>query len=456
LSEAALWVLIDHPSEPLKGRGMTQVSQKYTRRSILTTFTLVSAGALLTACSGAASTPAAPKADTKPATDTKPAAPAAAASPAAPVAQPATTSAPVAAASPAAAAASSPVAAANPASGDGVGMVKGAFEGEAKALNGAGATFPAALYSKWFDEYYKQSGVQINYQSIGSGGGIKSIQDATVDFGATDGPMTDEQLKAAKGGNIFHIPAALGAVVPTYNIPGITAVLKFTPDTLAGIFLGDIAKWNDPKLVADNPDLSKIDKDIVSVHRSDGSGTTYIWVDYLSTVSPAWKSKIGTATSVNWPNGLGGKGNEGVAGEVKQNPYSIGYVELIYALQNKLGVGLVKNKSGNFVEPKLDTVSAAAANVAQTIAPDLRASIVDAPGADAYPISGFTWLLAYEKMEDPAKATALTRLIWWGTHDAQKFNAELGYAPVPPAIVAKGDELIKKITAGGKPAFPGR
>jgi phosphate transport system substrate-binding protein len=432
---------------------MPERSQKFTRRSILSTLTLASAGALLAACSGgAASTPAAPKTESKPAEASKPAA---GASPVAPVAQPATTSAPVAA-SPAAAAGASPVAAAKPASGEGVGLVKGPFEGEAKTLNGAGATFPAALYSKWFNEYSKLSGVNVNYQSIGSGGGIKSIQDGTVDFGATDGPMTDEQLKAAKGGNIFHIPAALGAVVATYNIPEVSAPLKFTSEVLAGIFLGDISKWNDPKLVADNPDLSKVNKDIVSVHRSDGSGTTYIFVDYLSTVSADWKSKIGTATSVNWPNGLGGKGNEGVAGEIKQNPYTIGYVELIYAIQNKLGVGLVKNKSGNFIEPKLDTVSAAAANIAATIAPDLRASIVDAPGADAYPISGFTWLLAYEKMEDPAKATALTRLMWWATHDAQTFNADLGYAPVPAAIVAKGDELIKKITAGGKPAFPGR
>lgn len=423
---------------------MAQRSPRYTRRSILTALTLVSAGALLTACGGGAATSptAAPKTDSKPTT-----------APAAPAAQPAATK-PAEAAKPPEVA--KPAEAAKPATGEGVGLIVGPFEGEAKALNGAGATFPAALYSKWFDEYFKLTNVKINYQSIGSGGGIKSIQDGTVDFGATDGPMTDEQLSAAKGGNILHIPAALGAVVPTYNIPGISAQLKFTPETLAAIFLGDITKWNDPKLVSDNPDLGKVEKEIVSVHRSDGSGTTYIWVDYLSMVSPAWKDKVGRGTSVNWPNGLGGKGNEGVAGEVKQNPFSIGYVELIYALQNKLGVGLVKNKSGNFIEPKLETVTAAAANVAQTIAPDLRASIVDAPGADAFPISGFTWLLAYEKMDEPAKATALTRLMWWATHDAQRFNADLGYAPVPKEIVTKGEELIRKISAGGKPAFPGR
>lgn len=422
---------------------MAQRSPKCTRRSILTTLTLVSAGALLTACGGGAATnpTAQPKTDgSKPTTA------------AAPAAQPAATK-PAEAAKPTGAAKAPDTV--QP-SGEGVGLIAGPFEGEAKALNGAGATFPAALYSKWFDEYFKLTGVKVNYQSIGSGGGIKSIQDGTVDFGATDGPMTDEQLKAAKGGNVLHIPAALGAVVPTYNIPGVEATLKFTPETLAGIFLGDITRWNDAKLVAENPDLARIDKDIVSVHRSDGSGTTYIWVDYLSTVSPAWKDKVGRGTSVNWPSGLGGKGNEGVAGEVKQNPYSVGYVELIYAVQNKLGVGLVKNKSGNFVEPKLDSVTAAAANVAQTIAPDLRASIVDAPGADAYPIAGFTWLLAYEKTEDPAKAVALTRLAWWATHDAQRFNADLSYAPVPREIVVKGEEMIRGISAGGKPAFPGR
>src|SRR6266540_5815783 len=358
-----------------------------------------------------------------PSPSTAPAKPAAA-----PGAKP--TTAPVAA--PAATAAPSALAVTNPWEMPGAGLIKGPYPDEAKSLTGAGATFPAALYSKWFDEYQKLAGVQINYQSIGSGGGIKSITDATVDFGATDGPMTDEQLQAARG-EMLHIPMALGGVVATYNVPELEGKdpLKLSSETLAGIFLGEITKWNDQRLAADNPSLQLPNKEIVTVHRSDGSGTTYIFVDYLSNISPKWKSTIGTSTTVNWPNGLGGKGNEGVAGEVKQNPYSIGYVELIYALQNKLGVGLVKNKSGNFVEPKLDSVTAAAANVSQTIAPDLRASIVDAPGPEAYPISGFTWLLAYEKMEDAAKATALTRLLWWGTHDAQRFNAELGYAPVP-------------------------
>ena len=340
----------------------------------------------------------------------------------------------------------------------GSGIVTGPFAGEAKALTGAGATFPAALYSKWFEEYNRLTKVEVNYQSIGSGGGIKAIQDQTADFGATDGAMTDDQLKEAKGGEILHVPMALGAVVPTYNLPEVPAVtkLKFTPETLSGIFLGTIAKWSDPKLKADNPGVNLPDKDITTVHRSDGSGTTFIFTDYLSNVSADWKTKVGTSTTVNWPNGLGGKGNEGVAGEVKQNPYAIGYVELIYAIQNKLGYGTMKNKAGQWVDASLESVSAAAATVAATIAPDLRASIVNAAGDKAYPISGFTWVLAYREMKDEPKAVALTRLLWWNTHDAQKFNADLGYAPLPLEIVKKAEEKIKSITANAKPAFPNK
>jgi phosphate transport system substrate-binding protein len=392
---------------------------------------------ILAACGAAPAGPTKPAAAaTKPAEPTKPAA--AATKPAEPTKL-------------AAAATSAPAAGAAI-------RITGPYDGEAKTLTGAGATFPAALYSKWFNEYEKVTGVKVNYQSIGSGGGIKTIQDATADFGATDGPMTDEQLKAAKGGTVLHIPMALGAVVPTYNIPELQgkAPLKFTEETLPGIYLGQIKKWNDPKLVADNPDLANVNKDIIVVRRSDGSGTTYIWVDYLASVSPEWKSKVGVATSVNWPVGIGGKGNEGVAGEVKQNPYAIGYVELIYALQNKLGVGHVRNKAGIFIEPKLESVTAAAAGAADTIAPDLRASIVNAAGPQVYPVSGFTWLLAYEKMTDLAKAIALTRLMWWCVTDAQKFNADLGYAPLPEAIVAKAQDKIKSIIVDGKPAFPGR
>ncbi len=335
--------------------------------------------------------------------------------------------------------------------------ISGPFDGEAKALNGAGATFPAVLYSKWFNEYEKLTGVKVNYQSIGSGGGIKSIRDGTVDFGATDGPMTDEQLRTAKHGNVLHIPTALGAVVPTYSVPEAAQTpLKFTPETLSGLFLGEITKWNDPRLVADNPVLQSVNKEIVTVHRSDGSGTTYVWVDYLASVSPEWKSRVGVGTSVKWPVGLGAKGNEGVAGEVKQSTYALGYIELIYALQSRLGVGQVKNKAGAFVAPELASVTAAAASAAGSIPDDLRASIVNPDGADAYPISGFTWLLVYETMTDLAKATALTRLLWWATHEAQAFNADLGYAVLPPQLVSRVEAKIRSINVGGEKAFPER
>lgn len=323
-------------------------------------------------------------------------------------------------------------------------------------MNGAGATFPAVLYTKWFEEYSKLAGVKVNYQPIGSGGGIKSISDQTVDFGASDSPMTDDQLKQTKGGEILHIPTALGAVVPTYNIPGVSKQVKFTPETLVGIYLGDIKKWNDSRLVADNQDVNLPNKDIVVVHRSDGSGTSFIWTDYLSNVSPKWKSSVGAATSVDWPVGLGGKGNAGVAGEVAQNPNSIGYVELIYALQNKLAVGQVKNKAGVFLDPTLESVTAAAAGLGDTIAPDLRASIVNAPGEKSWPISSLTWLLVYKNMTDKSKAVTLTRLAWWAIHDGQKYNADLGYAPLPDGVVKKAEDKIKSVTANRQPAFPGR
>ncbi|MCX5985852.1 MAG: phosphate ABC transporter substrate-binding protein PstS [Chloroflexi bacterium] len=359
------------------------------------------------------------------------------------------------AAAPTTAAAAPPTAPAPAASG--AVAITGPFEGEAKTLTGAGATFPAALYSKYFNEYNKLAKVEVNYQSIGSGGGIKAISDQTADFGATDSPMTDAQLKEAKGGAILHIPMALGAVVATYNIPGLeTTKLKFTGETLAAIFLGTITKWNDPKIAADNAGVKLPTEDIVSVHRSDGSGTSFVFTDYLSAVSAEWKTKVGASTTVNWPGGVGGKGNEGVAGEVRQTPFSIGYVELIYAVQNKLGVGLIKNKAGQFVEPNLAGVTGAAAAAAGKVAPDLRVSIVDQDGAETYPISSFTWILAYKQMADAAKATALTRLLWWGTHEAQKFNGDLGYAPLPAEIVTKGEAMIKSITGAGKPAFPGK
>ncbi len=332
------------------------------------------------------------------------------------------------------------------------GPITGRLEGEAKQLNGAGATFPAPLYSKWFSEYQKITGVQINYQPIGSGGGIKSISDNTVDFAGTDGPMTDEQLKAAPG-EILHVPTTIGAVVATYNIPGVAKPVRFSPETLSGIFLGEIKRWNDPKLLADNPDAGLPNNDITTVHRSDGSGTTFIFVDYLSSVSEKWKTSVGKGTSVNWPSGLGGKGNAGVAGEIKQTPYSIGYVELAYAVQNKLPVALVKNQAGKFVEPSLASTTAAAAGVADNIAPDLRASIVNAKGENAYPIAGFTWLLVYKEQKDQAKAIALTRVLWWAIHEGQKFTSDLDYAPLPDGIAKKAEDKVLSITLGGQPVM---
>lgn len=324
---------------------------------------------------------------------------------------------------------------------------------EAKSLNAAGATFPAPLYQKWFDAYAGLTQVQVNYQAIGSGGGIKGIQDQTIDFGASDAPMNDDQLQAAKGGPIFHIPAALGAIVATYNIPEVKTKLKFTSDDIAGIFLGDISKWNDPKLVADNPDLAQVNQDIVTVHRSDGSGTTFGFTDYLSKVSPDWKSKVGNGTSVNWPSGLGGSGNPGVAGEVQQNPYAIGYVELIYALQNNLAYGTVKNQTGQWVDPSLDSVTAAASASLTTIPPDLRFSIVNAPGNESYPISTATWLLVYRDQTDSQKALAIARLMWWATHDGQKFNKDLQYAVVPQGLTSKSEQFILQINVNGTPVL---
>src|SRR5579859_1523512 len=334
--------------------------------------------------------------------------------------------------------------------------IGGPFEGEAQSLNGAGGTFPAPLYQKWFQEYSNLTRVNINYQAIGSGGGIKGIQDQTVDFGASDAPMTDAQLAGAKGGQILHIPTALGAIVPTYNVPEATTQLNFTGDTISGIYLGTISMWNEPLLVADNPVLANVAQPIVVVHRSDGSGTTYSFTDYLSSVSADWKSQVGKDTSVNWPVGLGASGNAGVAGEVQGDPYSIGYVELIYALQNNLGYGTVKNSSGAFINATLDSVSAAAASAASLVPADMRFSIVNSPGADAYPISTGTWLLVYRDMPDRAKGLALTRMLWWATHDGQKFNNDLAYATVPPELTTRSEEFIRQITVQGQPIFPNR
>jgi phosphate transport system substrate-binding protein len=319
-------------------------------------------------------------------------------------------------------------------------------------LNGAGATFPYPMYSKWFNVYTQvDPSVRFNYQSIGSGGGIKQITEQTVDFGASDGPMTDEQLRAAPG-HIMHFPTVMGAVVLTYNVEGVPKGLKLTPEAVAGIFLGKITKWNDPQLVAANPGVALPPRDIVVVHRSDGSGTSYIFTDYLSKISKDWNNKVGTGTSVNWPVGLGGKGNEGVTGLVKQTPFSLGYVELIYATSNKLPFADVKNEAGAFVSPSLDSVTAAAAGFAQSIPADFRVSITNAPGAAAYPISGMTWLLVYEKQKDAEKGKKLVQFLNWMTRDGQKYAPELGYAPLPGELLARVQQAAGKITtAEGAP-----
>jgi phosphate transport system substrate-binding protein len=311
-------------------------------------------------------------------------------------------------------------------------------------LNGAGATFPNPIYSKWFSEYHKlHPDIEINYQSIGSGGGIRQVIAGTVDFGASDGPMTDDQLKEAKM-KILHFPTVLGADVPAYNIPGVNAELKFTPDALAGIFLGKITKWNDKALTGPNPGVSLPDRDIIVVHRSDGSGTTYIWTDYLSKISPEWQSQAGKGTSVKWPVGLGGKGNEGVAGSIRQLQGSIGYVELIYAVQNNISYGSVKNAAGNFVKASLESVTAAAASAPKMPA-DFRVSITNAPGKDAYPISSFTWLLIPAQAKDAAHSKILVDFLNWMVTDGQKMTAALSYAPLPEGVVQKEKEAIKQV-----------
>lgn len=322
-------------------------------------------------------------------------------------------------------------------------------------LNGAGATFPYPIYSKWFNVYTQvDPSVRFNYQSIGSGGGIKQITEQTVDFGATDGPMTDELLRAAPG-RILHFPTVMGAVVLTYNVAGVPSGLKLTPEAIAGIFLGKITKWNDPALTAANPGAQLPPQDIIVVHRADGSGTSFIFTDYLSKISPSWNNKVGKGTSVNWPVGLGGKGNEGVTGLVKQTPFSIGYVELIYALSNELPYADVKNQAGTFVKPSLESVTAAAAAAAANMPDDFRVSITNEPAADAYPISGMTWLLVYEKQKDAEKGKKLVQFLDWMLRDGQKNAAELHYAPLPKEVVAKEQQAIRRVTsADGKPLLP--
>jgi phosphate transport system substrate-binding protein len=317
------------------------------------------------------------------------------------------------------------------------------------SINGAGATFPYPMYSKWFDEYHKKNAnIQINYQSIGSGGGIKQVTEGTVDFGASDGPMNDEQLKTYQdkhGFAILHFPTVLGADVPSYNIAGVTGELNFTPEAISGIFLGKITKWNDPAIAGANKGVTLPGDDIVVVHRSDGSGTTYIWTDYLSKVSDEWKNKVGKGTSVNWPVGLGGKGNEGVAGLVKQTPNSFGYIELIYAIQNKMPYGRVKNSSGAFVKADLAGVTAAAAGAVKDMPDDFRVSITNAPGKTAYPISSFTWLLVPSKFSDASKRDAIKGFVSWMLADGQNYAEALSYAKLPKEVVAKEKKALASV-----------
>jgi len=306
-------------------------------------------------------------------------------------------------------------------------------------MNGAGATFPYPIYSKWFDEYAKvDPSVRFNYQSIGSGGGQKQILAQTVDFGASDGPMSDDNLAKAPG-KLLHIPTVAGADAVAYNLPGNPA-LKLDADAIAGIFLGQIKKWNDPKITALNPGATLPDQEILVVHRSDGSGTTYIWTDYLSKISPEWKTKVGTNTSVNWPTGIGGKGNEGVAGQIKQTPGALGYVELIYAVQNKMPYADVKNSAGNFVKPSLESVTAALATA--DIPDDFRFSMTNAPGKDAYPIAGATWLLVYQQQKDATKGKKLVEFLKWALTDGEKMAKDLQYAPLPESVQQR---VLKRI-----------
>ena len=323
--------------------------------------------------------------------------------------------------------------------------------GDNVSLHGAGATYPNPLYQKWVSEYGKlHSNIKIDYQSIGSGGGVKQIKEQTVDFGASDSPMKDEDLKSAPG-EILHVPTVLGAVVITYNLSGVNQPLRFSPEVIADIFLGKVKKWNDAKIAADNPGVTLPTSDITVVHRSDGSGTSAVFTDYLSKVSAEWKDKVGTGTSPSWPVGLGGKGNEGVTGQVKNTPNTIGYVELAYAVQNSLPVALVKNASGNFVVPSIESVTAAAAASAANTPDDLRVSITNATGAQSYPISSYTYILVYKDQKDAAKGKAIVDFLWWGIHDGETFTKPLQYAPLPADIVKRAEAKINAVTSGGKP-----
>ncbi|HEX9382094.1 MAG TPA: phosphate ABC transporter substrate-binding protein PstS [Gemmatimonadaceae bacterium] len=312
-------------------------------------------------------------------------------------------------------------------------------------LTGAGATFPYPIYSKWFSDYAKSTGVKINYQSIGSGGGIRQLSEQTVDFGASDGPMSDQELANAKGGPVLHFPTVMGAVVITYNVPGLTRPLNLTGDAIADIFSGKITKWNDAQIVAQNHGVALPNSDILVVHRSDGSGTTYIFSDYLTSVSPSWSSTLGKGKEIKWPVGLGGKGNEGVAGQVKQTPGSIGYVELAYAKQNNLPFANIRNAAGRFIAPSIASVTAAAASMKLPKNTDYRVSIANAPGKDSYPISSMTWILVYQNQPDRVKGAKLVNFLRWAYKDGEKTVASLDYAPLPAPMVAQLQNRLKTI-----------
>ena len=331
------------------------------------------------------------------------------------------------------------------------GILAAAAPVAAQSLTGAGATFPNPIYTKWFDAYSKKTGIKINYQSIGSGGGIRQFTEGTVDFGASDGPMNESQIQAVNG-NVLHVPTVLGAVAVTYNLPTLSDTkLKFDGNLLVDIFMGRVTKWNDAKIAALNPGVKLPDIDLIVVHRSDGSGTTYVFTDYLNKFSREWKDKVGYATSVNWPAGLGGKGNEGVTQQVKQTEGALGYVELIYAISNNLPYAQVKNATGNFIVPSLETVTAAAAGAKLENDTDFRVSITNAPGAQAYPISSFTWLLVKKDNKDPTKAKLIRDfLAWMITPEAQAMAADLHYAPLPSPVVSLVQARLPTLKAGGK------
>lgn len=330
-------------------------------------------------------------------------------------------------------------------------LVPACGSGSVVLLDGAGATFPNLIYQQWMIEYNQVNpDVELNYQSIGSGGGINQFTSGTVDFGASDAPMTDEEI-AAVNGNVIHIPTVLGAVVPVYNLPGAEQQLKFTPDALAGIFLGAITKWNDARIASVNPGVNLPNVDITVVHRSDGSGTTYVWSDYLTKVSSEWEQRVGRGKSLNWPVGLGGRGNEGVTATVQQTAGAIGYVELGYAMLNDIPAGQVQNQAGNFVAPTIDAVTAAAAGAMETMGPDtdFRVSITNPPGADAYPIASFTWLLLHREYEDAGEARALAEFVWWAVTEGEQDAPELGYAPIPQQMTGWIADRLASISAGG-------